>query len=678
MKKILSLFLIIFIFTGICAYAAPLYSSEREQIVTGGVMHKQVQRFYGDYALNINCITADLKNENIGFELLKHSGGSDKLETVMELAKGEENTVAAINGDFFSYYNNDQNFSLGIEIKDGYLLQSHINTNMAAGFFKENALTFSYMDFKGSVTAANGTQMPLAHINKPTDYYGALLIYTPEFNGAVSPFLPEGITAVTVTEGVVTAKGVSMGGTIPIPENGYILVIDDNMTPFLEYNFNLEDRVELNIEATPSIENIETAFGGGTLLLKDGEKTQITHNVNGNNPRSAIGTNEDGTILYMITVDGRQTESRGVSLDILADICLEMGCKNAINLDGGGSTAMVGSTLQDGELHYINSPTENRKVINALAVTSSAQPDKAIGFFGRAEQENVLAGDSVKLIAVPYDKNYNPPSVCNTSPRWEIAKGEGYVRDNVYYAEGSGETVLDLYFGNKKTDSVTLTVTQKAWGEEGDPMEKLGDGGFSFDIYAATEADTFFERLVYLKAMNTLKNADGNAVVGGEILPELSAGNTPLSAKKWGETDYENLKVISLQTSGGVVIRGSQWQKLQTALDTGEQKNIILLLDSAPKFAADIDKKAFEEMMKKASKNKNIFAVYPGKENLCRMENGIRYISVAHANNGNNLYEKMDNVSILSFNITGEGISYQFKKLYEKEDKSANNGFIIQ
>lgn len=677
MKKILSLFLIIFIFTGISAYAAPLYSAESEEIVTDGVMHKQVQRFYGDYALNINCITADLKNENIGFELLKHSGGSSKLETVMELAKGDDNTVAAINGDFFSYYKNDQNFSLGIEIKDGVLLQSHINANMAAGFFKENTLNFSYIDFKGSVTAANGTQMPLAHINKPTDYYGALLMYTPEFGGAVSPFLPEGITAVTVTEDVVTAKGISLGGTIPIPENGYILAIDDNMTPFLEYNFNLEDKVELNIEVTPSIEDIETAFGGGTLLVKDGEKTQITHSVNGNNPRSAIGTNADGTILYMITVDGRQMESRGISLDTLADICLEMGCENAINLDGGGSTAMVGSTLQDSELHYLNSPTENRKVINALALTSNAQPDKAVGFLGRAEQKNVLAGESVKLFVTPYDKNYNPPSSCNTIPRWEVSKGDGYVRDNVYFAQGSGETVLDLYFGNKKTDSVTLSVTPKPWGEEGDPMEKYESGGFSFDIYAMAEADTFFERLVYLKAMNTLKKAGGNAVVGGEILTDLSAGITPLTAKKWGETDYENLKVISLQTGGGVISRGSQWQKLQAALDTGEQKNIIVLLDSAPKFAADIDKEAFAEMMRKASKNKNIFAVFPGKENLCRMENGIRYISVADAESGNNLYEKMDNVSILSFNVTGEGISYQFKKLYEKEEKGVNNGFII-
>lgn len=678
MKKILSL-LLIFTITGISAYAAPLYSRINEEIVTDGVMLKSIQRFYGDYALNINCITADLKNKNLGFELLKHSGGSDKLETVINMAKGEENTVAAINGDFFSRYKDDQNFSLGLEIKDGTLLQSHINSNMAAGFVKDNALTFSYIDFKGSVTSPDGTRMPLAHINKPTDYYGALLMYTPEYNGSVSPFLPEGITAVTVTENTVTAKGISLGGTIPIPENGYILAIDDNMTPFLEYKFNIGDKVETEIEATPTLGDIETAFGGGTLLLKDGKKTEITHNVSGNNPRSVIGTNSDGTVIYMITVDGRQAESRGVSLDVLADICIEMGCENAINLDGGGSTAMVGATLEKGELHYINSPTENRKVINALAITSTAEREAAVGFKGKAMQEKVLSGESVELKAIPYDKNYNPPSSCSTEPRWVVAKGGGYVKNNIYYASGDGETVLDLYFGKKKTDSVTITVTKKAWGEEGDPMEKPVEGGFSFDVYATGDMDTLFERLVYAKAAKSIGKADASAVVGEETFDILSGGTTPLTAEKWAEHNYENVKVISIETAGGVISRGGQWQKLLAALGGAKQKNIIILLNSAPKFVADIDKAAFDEMTEKASKDKNIFLVYRGEENSCRMENGVRYISLADVNNGENISEKIENICKLSFNITEKDISYQFEKLYDKtQNTDKNSGIVLE
>ncbi len=464
MKRIISFILAFIIYGCTGASGAPLYSSTEEEIVTGGVTLTTKQQFFGSHALNINCVTADLKNENLSFELLKHSGGSDKTATVKDLAQKEENTVVAINGDFFSAYKGDQNFSLGIEVKDGQLLQSHINPDMAAGFLSENVLSFSYLTYQGEVEAPDGTKMPIAHINKPTDYYGAVLMYTPEFNAGTSPHLPEGVTAVSVTDNVVTAKGVSLGGSIPIPEDGYILVIDDNMTPFLEYKFNLGDAVKTKIQFTPSIENVETAFGGGTLLLKGGKKTQITHNVAGNNPRSAIGTNEDGTVVYFITVDGRQNESRGVSLDELADICLDFGCVNALNLDGGGSTQMVGKTLKDDSLHFINSPIENRKVINAPAIVSSAKSGEAVGAFIEAENDYVLSGDSVKLILTPYDKNYNKPSKGTQQIKLVLSEGKGSIKDNIFYPQGNQTAVIDVYCSGKKTDSCTVNVINEVSG----------------------------------------------------------------------------------------------------------------------------------------------------------------------------------------------------------------------
>lgn len=676
MKRIISL-LLVFLIIGTTVFAAPLYSEENEEILTKGVTLKTFRRFYGDYALGINVVTADLTNKDLGFELLKHSGGSDKTATVMDMAKGEENLVAAINGDFFSNYKDGQSFSLGIEIRNGELLQSHINSNMAAGFFADNALLLSYVDFRGTVTSPDGTAMPLAHINKPTDYYGALLMYTPEFNGAVSPFLPAGITAVTVTDGIVTGKGVSLGGTVPIPENGYILAIDDNMTPFLEYKFSIDDKVDLQIEVTPSIEETDTAFGGGTLLLKDGKKTEITHNVSGNNPRSAIGTSDGGKTIYMITVDGRQAESRGVTLDVLADICLEMGCEDAINLDGGGSTALVGASAED-ELHYINTPTEKRKVINALAITSTAESGVATGFFAKADKKTVPEGGSVKLTAIPYDKNYNRPTTSSTAPRWVVSKGSGYVKDDVFYAQKSGEAVIDLYFGKKLTDSLTITITEKPWGAEGDPLNKYADDGISFDIYATDGLDTFFERLVYKKAMNSLKNADICALIGGKT----DAGPSdisPITAKKWGEVGYDNLRVISVETAGGVVSRGAQWQKLKTSLEGAKEENIILLLDGGMKFNAEIDKAAFNEMLKNAAMSKTVFVVYAGAENVSRMENGIRYISLASAIRGENPSDRLENISTLSFNITKNGISYCFKKLYDKtQNTDSNSGIVLE
>jgi exopolysaccharide biosynthesis protein len=58
-------------------------------------------------------------------------------------------------------------------------------------------------------------------------------------------------------------------------------------------------------------------------------------------PRTAIAKLDSGKLL-LLTVDGRQPGiSMGMSLYTLADVLLELGAVEAINLDGGGSTTMV-------------------------------------------------------------------------------------------------------------------------------------------------------------------------------------------------------------------------------------------------------------------------------------------------------------------------------------------------
>jgi hypothetical protein len=57
------------------------------------------------------------------------------------------------------------------------------------------------------------------------------------------------------------------------------------------------------------------------------------------NPRTIAGTTTDGTIL-LVTVDGRQTTSVGTTLEETAAVAQALGMRNAVNLDGGGSTTM--------------------------------------------------------------------------------------------------------------------------------------------------------------------------------------------------------------------------------------------------------------------------------------------------------------------------------------------------
>lgn len=88
------------------------------------------------------------------------------------------------------------------------------------------------------------------------------------------------------------------------------------------------------------------AVGGGPVLIKDGRIVDVgraegfggSHLVR--HPRTAIGY-RDAWTLVMVVVDGRQKASAGVTLMELAQMLYELGCYEAVNLDGGGSSAMV-------------------------------------------------------------------------------------------------------------------------------------------------------------------------------------------------------------------------------------------------------------------------------------------------------------------------------------------------
>ena len=65
--------------------------------------------------------------------------------------------------------------------------------------------------------------------------------------------------------------------------------------------------------------------------------------INGALPRSAIGYDKDKTKIFLVAVNGssKADGTIGASLQQLADIMDYIGCYNAQNLDGGGSTNMV-------------------------------------------------------------------------------------------------------------------------------------------------------------------------------------------------------------------------------------------------------------------------------------------------------------------------------------------------
>lgn len=94
---------------------------------------------------------------------------------------------------------------------------------------------------------------------------------------------------------------------------------------------------------------METAVGGGPVLVQDG-RVRITNNeelrfagkaIDDRHPRTAMGYTEDGRLIVLV-VEGRHPGiAEGASLVHLANIFLDLGCVEAINLDGGGSSCLL-------------------------------------------------------------------------------------------------------------------------------------------------------------------------------------------------------------------------------------------------------------------------------------------------------------------------------------------------
>ena len=144
------------------------------------------------------------------------------------------------------------------------------------------------------------------------------------------------------------------------------------------FNFSqpLENHPEKPVDSfdfsIAEIWEVDDAIHAGPVLMHEG-KIRVTSDeevffgstIPNIHPRTAAGYRNSGELVLLV-VDGRQIDSRGVDLQELAILMRDLGCVEAINLDGGGSSAMV----VDGKL--LNRPsgtTSQREVMSAIAVS---------------------------------------------------------------------------------------------------------------------------------------------------------------------------------------------------------------------------------------------------------------------------------------------------------------------
>lgn len=314
-------------------------------------------------------------------------------ETVSSMAR-RAHAVAAVNGGFFGSRGVFDGDPIGALAVGGRLVSEPVARRAAlvlpgAGSCTRAAV--AGLRFAGSV-GIGGRRRLLDGVNRarglipscggrggdlPAERPGAatvcsdpseLVMLSPDF-GSRTRSDGEGVEAV-VRRGVVTR--VRRAGDSQIPADGYVLTGSGDAASFLRAAALPGASVALGLDLRAGRRllgpgSYGSIVGGGPRLLSAG-RTRISRVTEGfsagfaaRNPRTLAGVARDGDVL-LVTVDGRQRRSVGATLVEAARLMRSLGARDALNLDGGGSTAMtVGSRLA-------NSPSEGAQRAAADAI----------------------------------------------------------------------------------------------------------------------------------------------------------------------------------------------------------------------------------------------------------------------------------------------------------------------
>lgn len=278
--------------------------------------------------------------------------------------------LAGINGGYFDQTGRP----LGLVYIDGQLVSEPLYNRTALLLDDSGSAVIEQVDWQGkAIIEELEAEISLDGVNRKAQRAEAVLFN--RYFGDRMPELEEDYYDIVVRSGQILGVENNSRSRTPIAPDGYIIRVHRDKEAVLGLIPELKDKaisLENNFQPDFAENNILYGLGGGPQLLRDGE-IAITGEeerfqadiLNYRAPRTALGITENQRLI-MLTVDGRQQEtSIGMTLEELAVFMQELGVKDAMNLDGGGSARMVvrGFTM--------SRPSEKRLISNGIIVESS-------------------------------------------------------------------------------------------------------------------------------------------------------------------------------------------------------------------------------------------------------------------------------------------------------------------
>ncbi|MCW2813297.1 MAG: Exopolysaccharide biosynthesis protein-like protein [Nocardioides sp.] len=273
-----------------------------------------------------------------------------------------DGAVAGVNGDFFDIGRTGAPLGLGRDRQRGLLHGRLEGWNAAFAFGRGGVPDIGPL--ATYVRVKEHPDLEIGSVNSPNVKQDRVGAYTPAWGDASGYRWTEGqrerVRIVQVLDGRVEFTGTRL--PVGRPFRGTLLVgRGDGARALAALKRGSRATVSSYVEGQPRM-----AITGNKFLVRDGLVTVVDDREM--HPRTAIGIDRDTRTLLLLAVDGRQSFSRGYTMVELADLMMDLGADEALNLDGGGSTTMVAQ--RRGALGVVNSPSDGvaRSVANAISV----------------------------------------------------------------------------------------------------------------------------------------------------------------------------------------------------------------------------------------------------------------------------------------------------------------------
>lgn len=262
--------------------------------------------------------------------------------------------------------------------------------------------------------------------------------------------------------GVVTAiRPYGQSKSSGIPKDGFVLSAHGTAVNSLK-KMKIGDSVSITMNKEAKWKNANFIMASGPLLVQNG-KTNMTINAassraTARTARTAVAVDKTGKQVFLVTVDVKKGSSAGMTLKEFADYLVKMGAYKAINLDGGGSTAMAARIPGNQYATLVNAPSggSQRAVSTILEVVSTA-PTGAVHTFSASPQAkgNFLVGGSTAFTLKGLDAYNNPVAVAQAT--YSVKGGIGVIQNAKFVARKAGTGTVTVKAG-KGTATIPITV----------------------------------------------------------------------------------------------------------------------------------------------------------------------------------------------------------------------------